>query len=589
MDDAAREAANREAEGELSLARIALAEFDGRSASSRAENDLHHAANHVAGALGAAPWLPEAHELLAAVAARSADGGLGLFPLERGYIGTVVAHAHLLAARDPNRALALLCQASAHDPDRPWADVPWVRALDPARIDPVALVRRLVAVVPGIGEPAPESRRRANHVYLDLVRRAVVTYPNEANLHGVGAALARRFGETALAVELGERGYRLDETKLTTTWYAYALRADGRLDDAVALMRRGYERNPFDLDMRADVANWLAGAGRLDEAIAIVEEGMRVDPTYDCAVHTAHRLRFQRDRDPRHLIALNDFIRDNPVESHTHTDLAQACDAQVWLCRAAGATESVINAMTQLVGRQVDVGSLSVAVSALEVPSALTLLRRTYPGTTITIQGRAPADMTRPLRPGPVLWRYDGLVASPAVPMPSAGATERLAALTQVWWRDPVTAHDVALPLGELAPEDLLASLVHPPPSRPMPDGTPAGYWVRCAQAFACLGLLHCAAVGSTVDRRALLTAIAYGIEDWTTEAALFALIVAAWTDPSCREEVAATVSGRFLEAVEANRKRTVTILESMAELVRITPDMPDEVIGMAKDVIAAG
>jgi len=83
--------------------------------------------------------------------------------------------------------------------------------------------------------------------------------------------------------------------------------------------------------------------------------------------------------------------------------------------------------------------------------------------------------------------------------------------------------------------------------------------------------------------------AIAYGIEDWTTEAALFALIVAAWTDPSCREEVAATVSGRFLEAVEANRKRTVTILESMAELVRITPDMPDEVIGMAKDVIAAG
>jgi hypothetical protein len=316
---------------------------------------------------------------------------------------------------------------------------------------------------------------------------------------------------------------------------------------------------------------------------------MRVDPTYDCAVHTAHRLRFQRDGDPRHLIALNDFIRDNPVESHTHTDLAQACDAQVWLCRAAGATESVINAMTQLVGRQVDVGSLSVAVSALEVPSALTLLRRTYPGTTITIQGRAPADMTRPLRPGPVLWRYDGLVASPAVPMPSAGATERLAALTQVWWRDPVTAHDVALPLGELAPEDLLASLVHPPPSRPMPDGTPAGYWVRCAQAFACLGLLHCAAVGSTVDRRALLTAIAYGIEDWTTEAALFALIVAAWTDPSCREEVAATVSGRFLEAVEANRKRTVTILESMAELVRITPDMPDEVIGMAKDVIAAG
>lgn len=48
-------------------------------------------------------------------------------------------------------------------------------------------------------------------------------------------------------------------------------------------------------------------------------------------------------------------------------------------------------------------------------------------------------------------------------------------------------------------------------------------------------------------------------------------------------------MSGRFLEAVEANRKRTVTILGSMAELVRITPDMPDDVISVAKDVIAAG
>ena len=48
-----------QAHGELSLARVALA-----------EGDLHHAANHLAGALAYAPALPEVHELLSALAAR---------------------------------------------------------------------------------------------------------------------------------------------------------------------------------------------------------------------------------------------------------------------------------------------------------------------------------------------------------------------------------------------------------------------------------------------------------------------------------------------------------------------------------------
>ena len=574
MDDAEREQANQEAEGELALARIALA-----------EDDLRHAANHISGAIGAAPWLPEAHELLAAVAARSTDGGLDLFPLEPGYIGTVVAHAHLLAGRDPNRALGMLCQASAHDPERPWADVPWVRAIDPSRLDPNTLTRALISVVQAVGEPIAESRRPANQVYLDLVARAIATHPNEANLHGVGSALARRFGQTGRAVEWGDRGFRLEETKLTTTWYAYALRAHGRLDDAVAIMHRGFERNPLDLDLRADVSSWLAAEGRLDEAIFNIEEAMRIDPTYDCAVHTAHRLRFQRDRDPKHLIALNDFIRDNPVTSHTHTDLAQACDRQWWLDRPALPTEAVVNVMAQLVDEATSLATM--ALSALEVPSAIALLRRTYPRIAIEIAGDVPADMTRPLRPGPELWRYEGLTASPAIGVPAPAIADLLARVTQIWWPDPVSAYDAALPLGEIPPAELLALLVYPP-ARPTNDPSlPVGWWERCTQVFACLGLLHCASVGSTVDRRALLTQIAYGIEDWTTEAALFALIVAAWTDPSCREEVAVAVSGRFLDAVEASRKRTVTILESLAELVRITPDMPDEVIDLAKDVIA--
>ena len=52
-----------QAQGELSLARVAIA-----------EGDLKHGANHVAGAIAYAPALPEVHEVLAGLAARSEDG-----------------------------------------------------------------------------------------------------------------------------------------------------------------------------------------------------------------------------------------------------------------------------------------------------------------------------------------------------------------------------------------------------------------------------------------------------------------------------------------------------------------------------------
>src|SRR4051794_26766067 len=79
--------------------------------------EMHHAADHLAGAIAQAPALPETHELLSRLAA-SADGGLQLFPLEQhSFVGTVVARAHLLAAAGrPEDGLPLLAAASGHTP-----------------------------------------------------------------------------------------------------------------------------------------------------------------------------------------------------------------------------------------------------------------------------------------------------------------------------------------------------------------------------------------------------------------------------------------------------------------------------------------
>ncbi|WP_433199495.1 tetratricopeptide repeat protein [Dactylosporangium sp. CS-047395] len=587
MTDEQRDDPIAQAHGELSLARIALA-----------DGDLEHAAGHVAGAVAWAPRLPEVHELLAALVARAGDeGAIALFPIEQpAFIGSVVARAHLQGRHDPLGGLRMLAQATRFDPAQPWADVSWVRALEPRRLDPDDLARLFVAVMPGLGDPAEPAVARANEVYLDLARRACAAHPASALLHGAAAGLGRRFtalapGVLAEAVRWGAHGHRLRPDKLTAVWYAYALKADGRFEQAIQVMRQAWQQQPDEVDLCADMANWLAEAGRLDEALDLLDSAIRRVPDYDCAVHTAARLRFQRDGDVRHLVALVDFMREHPVTSHEHTDLDGACRGRPWLGRVAGPTESVVNLLRQIPRDQRDMGGVAT-LTALEVPSALRLVHRDVPGLSLTIEGAPPPDMVAPQRPfGRVLWTYAGMSAAPAVPPPTPRAVDLLRGVVRPDWPNPVAAYDHALPLGQLPAAELVALLVHPPAGTD--PGLPDGVWERACQAYTCLGLLHCEELragtepGDTARSRRLLTEIVFGVEDWTTEAAVFALVVAAWLDPACRAEVRATVAERFLDAVQQARTRGVTIAESLAVLALRTPEMAPAVTSVARDLLS--
>ncbi|GHJ50127.1 hypothetical protein Cs7R123_74690 [Catellatospora sp. TT07R-123] len=313
---------HQEALGELALAALA---WD--------EQDFEHAANHLCAALAHEPTLPEAHELLARLAARDDDGGVALFrPGRRAFIGQVVAYAHVLARRgDVVDALSLLAQATAHDPSRPWADVAWVHAVDPGRINPEHLVGVLLTVLGALPDPAPAPVAAANRAYLVLAERALTAFPRAALLHGAASGVARRMGAVPLALRWAERGAYLESGKLTEMWRANALRADGQLDAAVAAMRAAQRHDPDDLAVTSDLAIWLTEAGRPDEGLRLIEAAVRRDPTYDCAVHTAHRLRFLADGDPGHLVALADFMRAQPSGSHEHLDLDECCEALPWL------------------------------------------------------------------------------------------------------------------------------------------------------------------------------------------------------------------------------------------------------------------
>ncbi|WP_438871302.1 tetratricopeptide repeat protein [Paractinoplanes tereljensis] len=301
--------------------------------SALARDEPQQAADHLAGALNHAPTLPEAHELLGRLAALP-GGGLTLFPLAPHVsAGGLAARAHLLAAAGhPDEALPLLAAASGRAPGSDWAGVPWVG--DPAlgvRIDPGLLVQLLMRLCTAVGDPAPTRTRTTLRPYLDVAKHAVRANPEHAMLLGAGSALARRIGETALAVEWAARGARARPSKLAEIWLGYAYRSAGKVPEALAALRRAVTHDPDDLSVYADIAGTLADNGRLEDALNWVDRALERDPDYDCAVHTAHRLRHRADGDLAHLVRLADFIRDHPDESHEHTDLADCCREVSWL------------------------------------------------------------------------------------------------------------------------------------------------------------------------------------------------------------------------------------------------------------------
>ncbi|PZG23621.1 hypothetical protein C1I95_03140 [Micromonospora craterilacus] len=503
---------------ELALARRALD-----------SGDLAHAADHVAGALARAPTLPEVHETLAHLAAASGDGGLDLFPLQHHtFVGAVVARAHLLAAAGrPAEGLDLLVAATANAPGANWAGVPWVTSPDLAeRIGPDRAARVLMQVCAAAPDPVPPADRAPLAAYLTLARNAVTVHPEHSLLLGTASALARRVGEATLAVRWASRSVRAAPSKMGEVWLGYALRSAGRTREALAALRRAVDHDPDDLAVYADIAGTLADHGRIEEALSWMERALARNPSFDCAVHTAHRLRFLRDGEVRHLVALADFVRDHPVDSHEHGDLAECCRGRPWL------------------------GQLTPA----------------------------PGDALGSSAAG----------AAPTTPAPSAEAARRLRQLAHPAWPHPPAAYDTAVGLATLDLPDLLGLLAHPPETpqtalgRVLAGEDPA-LWVRCVQVWTCLGLLHHRTDEPWADsaRRRVLVELAGGVE--VAEAALFALVTAAWVDPSVRSDVAQVVAERLTTVAEAARERPMPTAASLAHLALATPDLDPDTTALAR------
>lgn len=290
-------------------------------------------------------------------------------------------------------------------------------------------------------------------------------------------------------------------------------------------------------------------------------------------------LRFRAGGDVADLVA----VRDDPHPcGMVDVVFGLAGHQRPWLNRVPMPTETSVASANHIGARQARGERITLSEAVLtagEPASAIIACQRVLgPYTLRTLAFPAP-DIRVRLRPGRyTVWRYDGTDPLPAVPAPSDRAVELVREVGNETWPSMLSGHLRAAPLGELPLDDLLGLLAHlpGPPDNPrwrhLATSTPT-YWYRLMQPWVCLGILHQAPDEPWRDstRREVLVDLALGVEDWVADAALFALVTAAYREPALRTEVRALVRERLDAAVAANR--VVTIEESLARLMLVTPD----------------
>jgi tetratricopeptide (TPR) repeat protein len=579
-----------EAEGELALARIAMS-----------DGEPGHAATHLGNALATDPSLPSVYQAL-----RELDAGgnaLALFPMaeEGAYIGVAAARSYLLARSGAaDEALLLLCHVTRAEPTRPWGAADWLNAPGLASVlDPDKAAHALIGLTQILPDPVGPDLAMPLRPFLD-VARGVAARLQDPLLLAALSGLARRLGAVDEAIAWCQRTEQFDQGATAAIMLGYALRSAGRFDEMEA-WQRALNRDPDNVPLYVDIAEDLAVRGYRADGIAWLDRALQLEPGHEKAFPSACEMRFASDGNISHLVGLADWWRARPEHGYADTMLAKACHGHAWLNIVPPPSEAISNVLAQVAQRHPELGSLSglevaLSVSALEAPSAMAAANAAMPRMIVEVQSIPEPDIRIPLAEGRYqVWAYQGSRAVPAVGPPSPAAVAALRAVAGGGnWAHPIAAYDRAVRLSGITLDDLLGLMAHVPPVPDQPEWNEVdrkipAYWPRCAQVWACLGLLHHRAdePWPTSVRRAVLIDLVRGVEDWVTDAAMFALVVAAWLDPELRSEVAHIVGHRFVDAFRTYQQRAVTVVESMASVALATPGMEVQVASLARDLLA--
>ena len=608
-DDAGDGSDRERAEREVQLCRAQLA-----------SGDLAHAAVHLGRALAHDPSAESAYACLDELA-----GAAGSFEATREFFkgdGTAVApgNAAAIIALLPGQgrvanAVELLGSVVAADPAKPWAGAPWFNPDLGLSLPEVSIGRALSAIWEAIGNPAPSEAAPALAPWLALAR-AVASRPGvRADVLCAASALARRLGAHQEAIDwcrmAEERDKQTDgvASQPTLIMLGYAYRDAGQPGPAIEAWTRATARKPVNADILLDLADITFDQGAFAQSLRWAERAAVANGSSSKvrAALLAARFRAGGDAgglgglgaDVAPLIELADLSAAHPDSSYIRQRVSKACAGAYWLRTVPPPTEAICATFGEL-ARIEESGEGSVAsvrsfMTSLEAPTAMALHRARFPQASIEVAPIIEPDPRICVKTefGPPLWRYDGTEATATVPPPSTAAFELVHDIAKGIWADPLVAYDQAARFGMLDTAELLGLLAHMPAPRE-PSWVAMGrehplYWQRLAQVWVCVGILHHRAEEPWPDsaRRTLLLRLLFGPEDWTVDAAAFALCVGAWRFPGQRAEVAKVIGQRYLHAAKAVGRRPTELHEPLAHVLLICPDIDPKIARQARKAVA--
>lgn len=572
-----------------------------------ASAQLEHAATHLTNGMALAPDDPQVYAVLEELAesAGSRTAARAYFKAESGDIPAQNAAAIIaLIAGDDDYATAvrLLAELVAVEPGLPWAGAAWFGTHLADTVPPCAVAEAVKAIFDAAGYPDDPAVRSALHPWLGLARAAAARQDADAEALRVLSVAARRLDAASEAVGWCEKAVRLDReagvrTPGSLIMLGFAHRDAGAPGLAAKALQAAVVLAPDHSQLHLDLADLAFAQGDLTASLRWAERAAALDPgsikargavlSAEARVSVAAHDGFLRDAEA--IAELFHLAVTHPQTPYLRTLMYRACKAVPWLGLVPPPNESIASSPKDGV-----VGINNVHMMALEAPSAVYAFRTRHPEARITVGEVPEPDLRKACstKYGPPVWTYQGTSALPATPQPDAAAIRLLAPLVVGIWGEPLAAYEHTAPLGALSEEDLLALLTH----IPLPDerarrlDTVTGlYSNRVAQAWLCVGILHHRPQEPWTDsaRRRLLLRLLHGPDDWTVDAAAFALCIAAWMTPQYRPDITEQLAERYRFNARTVGHRYSALHDFLAAVVLMCPGMDPGIVTLAESNLA--
>lgn len=505
-----------------------------------AAGDLRHAAFHAARALTADPGRREWLLILDQVIDAAAEP-LDLFPLdeEGTAFPTAAAHAYALGrlGRVPE-ALDLLFKTILARPDVPylgWA-TRWVQQPEAAGLDLRPITDFLLHLEKNYA--ALMSRDEGGRATLDGAAKFIQAVRQAHKPDGrfllAGAALLRRHGYHDEALALARAGYAREPGYASAVAVAAVHEARRELEPALAAYRAALRAQPDDVSARLRMADLLRERDRLDEARRLYDEVLEREPDHPAALPASYLVRFQTEGREEWRDKLLTLAEEQPDNGAARWLARRAMPYFGYLPEPAEITTKLLSAAAEK-GEQVT----RLDLPYLEAPSnslAFDSLRQVE-RTVARVQTPDPRLPRRPV--DFLLWRYDDFRPKVAVPPPHPAVARAIVEIAAQAYQLEAWAKQARRLAEQMRPAlvpDLLATMVYPP--RP-PEVKRPWVWVPRVQLAAALVIAQLDEPWPRSARRKALRALANGPADWTTDAAVVALTVLAQDDEEVADEVA--------------------------------------------------